>query len=144
MKKDLLQRLSFSKSPTHQGFDLPIPLIESLSLIETFFIKNSNNKLCIVLPSRDYSAIWLTIPILLNQIHGNYTAYNNEIFDAYKKYKPGQKLLLNNKAVVKWVGGDEDDFTFMTKGKTSRINPWSNTKGDRITISTSRINNLRP
>ena len=123
---------------------MPAPLISSLELIEDFIKQGVNNKLCLVFPAKEFSAQWLSIPLLLFQIKEEFINNYSEIFEAYKIYRPSQKLFLNNKAIVEWVEGDADHFTFRTKGKASKNNPWSSTNGDKITIAANRINNLKP
>lgn len=144
MNQELLQKLRYSRSEEIETYPLPLVLKESLLLISAFFKNNQSNKLCIVFPTRGSVAQWLSIPLALSEIREDYLKFSSEIYDAYKKYKPGEKLFLNNKAVVEWVRGDESTFTFKTKGQIFKYNPWKNTTGDIISVNTERINNLRP
>ncbi|MGE5942911.1 MAG: DrmE family protein [Flavobacteriales bacterium] len=144
MNHELIQQLQYSYAGQQEVSSLPLPLKDSLQLISDFFTNNSTNKLCLVFPSKEFAAQWMSFVLALELIEKDYNEYNSEIFKAYEKYKPGQKLLLNNKAVVEWITGNETEIKFRTKGRTVKNRPWENTQGDIITIKTSRIVTLRP
>lgn len=144
MNQELIQKLQYSYAGQKEACSLPLPLKDSLQLISDFFANNSTNKLCLVFPSKEFAAQWISFVLALETIEKDYQEYNLEIFKAYEKYKLGQKLLLNNKAVVEWITGNETEIKFRTKGRTVKNRPWENTQGDIITIRTSRIVTLRP
>lgn len=144
MNNDLIQKLQYSFAGENEAFSLPLSLKDSLQLISNFFANNTTNKLCLVFPSKEFAAQWITVVSGFETIKNDYTLFNSEIYKAYEKYQPGQKLLLNNKAVVEWISGNESEIKILTKGKTVKKRPWENTQGDIITIKTSRIVSLRP
>lgn len=109
MNKELIQKLFYSFTSTNEAHSLPLPIKDSLQLISKFFANNANNKLCLVFSSKELTAQWLTIPLTLNQIFQDYNLYRDEISESYKFFKAGEKLLLNNQAVVEWVGLDETE-----------------------------------
>ncbi len=104
MNLELIQKLKFSYEGQHETYSLPPPLIDSLRLISNFFNNSKNNKLCIVFPSREYAAQWILISSVLFLIESDFSQFENEISESYKQYKSGDKLILNNKAIVEWVG----------------------------------------
>jgi len=58
------------------------------------------------IPSKDsqHNGIYSEI---LAQIESDFAQYNGEIKEAYKQFRIGEKLILNNEAVVEWVGVSE-------------------------------------
>lgn len=144
MDRELIKKLKYSYAGQNGSYCLPSPLKDSFQLISDFFANNTTNKLCLVFPSKEFASQWISFVLALEIIEKDYNQFNSEIFKAYEKYKPGQKLLLNNKAVVEWITGNETELKFRTKGRTVKNRPWENTQGDIITIKTSRIVTLRP
>lgn len=116
MNKELIQKLQYSYTGQHEAYSLPLPLKNSLQLISDFFTSNTTNKLCLVFPSKEYSAQWLSVPTVLFLIESDFAKYKNEIGETYKQFKPGDNLLLNGKAVVEWVGINPKGVAFKTKG----------------------------
>jgi len=104
MNQDLIQKLQYSCKGPNEAYSLPLPLKDSLQLISCFFANNQNNKLCLVFSSKEFSSLWLTVPLTLNQIFQDYDSNQDEITESYKHFRAGDKLLLNNEAVVEWVG----------------------------------------
>jgi hypothetical protein len=118
MDQDWIHKLQYSYAEERETHPLPLPLKDSLQLIWEFFKYNTTNKLCIVFPSKEYSAQWISIPIALSLIESDYNHFKDEITGSYQQYKPGDKLMLNNKAIVEWVGVRKKTFegpTFRTK-----------------------------
>ena len=144
MDSDFIQNLRYSYSEKTEVHPLSPSLKDSLQLISDFFKYNATNKLCLVFPSKEFTAQWLSVPLTLNEINSDFIEFSDESYNARKKYRPGEKLFLNNKAIVEWVKGDEKSLTFKTKGRLFKYDPWKNTAGDVITINIERINNLRP
>lgn len=144
MNQELIQKLKYTYAGQNEAHSLPLPLKDSLQLISDFFLNNTTNKLCLVFPAKEFASQWISFVLGLETIKKDYSIFNSEIYRAYEKYKPGQKLLLNNKAVVEWITGNETEIKIRTKGKTVKKRPWENTQGDIITIKTSRIVSLRP
>lgn len=104
MNQELIQKLRYSYSDQHEAHPLPLPLTDSLQLISNFFKNNSSNKLCLVFPSKELAAQWLSVPTVLFLIEDDFKQFKGEIFESYRQYKPGDKLILNNQTIVEWVG----------------------------------------
>ncbi|GEP95529.1 DrmE family protein [Chitinophaga cymbidii] len=144
MSQEFIHKLLYTCENQSDGHALPTFLKNSLRLIEEFFAHAASNKLCLVFPAKDYVAQWLSLNLSLDHLQSEFRENRQDIFEAYKVYKPGQKLLLNNKAVVEWVKGDEVEIVFKTKGTESKNAPWQDTNGDYVSLKTSRIDNLKP
>jgi hypothetical protein len=115
MDQNLIQKLRFSCGDGTADYDLPLPLNNSLQIISEFFKQSGKNKLCLVFPSKEYAAHWLSIPTVLNLIHSDFEVFKSEITEAYRLFKPGDKLKLNGKAIVEWVGIKSNGVAFKTK-----------------------------
>lgn len=116
MSQALLKKLQYSYIwQMDEPHSLPLPLVESSELISKFFEHNISNKLCLVFPAKEYAAQWLSIPEVLILIEGDFKNYKEDIFEAYKNYKRGDKLILNNSAIVEWSGINSNGVTFRTK-----------------------------
>jgi hypothetical protein len=119
----LIQKMLYSyPGAEYRPHQMHQVLIDALQVISAFFKNNTTNKLCIVFPSKEYAAQWLAVPMVLSLIRDHYEQYKSEIIESYKKFKPGDKLILNDKAIVEWVGIKEirdhgfSGPTFITKG----------------------------
>src|SRR5690349_17679156 len=115
MNQELIQKLRYSYAEQHESHELPLPLNDSLQLISEFFKHNQTNKLCLVFPSKEYVAQWLTVPTVLFLIESDFAQFKSEIAETYKQYSPGDKLKLNGVAIVEWVGIKENGVAFKTK-----------------------------
>ena len=120
MNQDLIQKLQYSYAGQNEAHSLPLPLKDSLQLISDFFSNNTTNKLCLVFPSKEYSAQWLSVPTVLFLIENDYTQYKEEIFASYRKYNLGDKLKLNGDAIVEWAGIRNNSVAFRA-GKEPNI-----------------------
>ena len=120
MNQDLTQKLQYSYAGQNEAHSLPLPLKDSLQLISDFFSNNTTNKLCLVFPSKEYSAQWLSVPIVLFLIENDYTQYKEEIFASFRKYNLGDKLKLNGDAIVEWAGIRNNSVAFRA-GKEPNI-----------------------
>lgn len=120
MNQDLIQKLQYSYAGQNEAHSLPLPLKDSLQLISDFFSNNTTNKLCLVFPSKEYSAQWLSVPTVLFLIENDYTQYKEEIFASYRKYNLGDKLKLNGDAIVEWAGIRDNSVAFRA-GKEPNI-----------------------
>ncbi len=143
MDADFIKSLKY-QNKLGEGACLPAILQEVIYSIEKFFHSGTSNKLCIILPCKEYSTQWVTFPLALQQLKSEFRKHKSAAVKDFSVFKRGQKLLLNNKAVVEWISGDEDGITFKTKGNNSRTKYWENTSGDVVKIPANRINNLRP
>ncbi len=120
MNQELIQKLQYSYAGQNEANSLPLPLKDSLQLISDFFLSNTTNKLCLVFPSKEYSAQWLSVPTVLFLIENDYTQYKEEIFASYRKYNLGDKLKLNGDAIVEWAGIRNNSVSFRA-GKEPNI-----------------------
>lgn len=120
MNQVLIQKLRYNFAGHDEAYSLPMPLKDSLQLITDFFASNTANKLCLVFPSKEYSAQWLSVPIVLCLIENDYTQYKEKIFESYKQYNLGDKLILNGDAIVEWAGIKNNSVAFKA-GKEPNI-----------------------
>lgn len=111
MNFEFVKNLRFSNSK-EGSCGYPLPLIESIRIISEYFKLNRNNKLCIVYPSKEFAAQWITISLTLSQILLDYIHYNQEIYNSYLRYKEGNRLILNNEAIVEWAKSEGDMIYF--------------------------------
>ncbi len=116
MNPELIKKLRYSHAGQSESYELPIPLTDSLLLISEFFKNSANNKLCLVYPSKEYVAQWLSIPIIFSLIETDFVKFKGDILKSYQDYKKGDKLILNNHAIVEWCGVRENGVVFKTKG----------------------------
>lgn len=116
MNQELIQKLQYSYEGQHEAHSLPLPLKDSLQLISDFFASNSTNKLCLVFPSKEYSAQWLSVPTVLFLIESDFAQFKNEIAETYRQFRQNDKLMLNGKAIVEWSGIKPTGVAFKTKG----------------------------
>lgn len=132
MNQELIQRLEYSYAGQQETFSLPLPLKDSLQLISDFFSSNQTNKLCLVFPTKTFAAQWLSIPTVLFLIENDFVHFKGEIAESYIQYKRGDKLILNNIAIVEWSGINQTGVTFKTKGT-------KDSSGAKITIKFSDV-----
>lgn len=116
MNRELIQKLQYSYEGQHEAYSLPLPLKDSLQLISDFYANNSTNKLCLVFPTKEFAAQWLSFPTVLFLIENDFAHFKGEIFEVYRQYKQGEKLILNNLAIVEWAGIKHNGVAFKTKG----------------------------
>ena len=136
MNENITSKLIYRLADNESICNLPHILSESLQIISQFLIYQDNNKLCLVYPSKDYVAQWLIPPLIFNLLMSDFDEYKDDISKAYLCYMPGDKLFLNNKAIVEWVKHDHDSVTFITKaGKYS--------SGALITVNKQQVLKLR-
>lgn len=135
MNKELIQKLQYTHSRQEEANSLPLPLIESLQLISDFFTNSSNHKLCLVFPTKEFAAQWLSIPTVLFLIESDFAQFKNEITESIEKYKKGDWVILNNEAVVEWVGRSVNGFIFKHKEYNGV---------EEITISIKKISKIQP
>ena len=149
----LIQKLQYSYVGQQEAYSFPLPLKDSLQLISNFFASNTTNKLCLVFPSKEYSAQWLSVPTVLFLIENDYTQYRQEIFESYKQYSLGDKLKLNGEAIVEWAGirnnsvafkaGKEPNIAIFTIDITQSIK-LQRTEQTRRLSSLKRVKNVLP
>jgi hypothetical protein len=136
MNQELIQKLRYTFAGQKEAHTLPLPLKESLEIISAFFEQRNNHKLCLVFPTKEFAAQWLSIPTVLFLIENDFAEFKGEIFSTYNQYKTGDKLKLNDKAIVEWVGIKPSGVCFKTKdGKDS--------SGAMITIPFSQVFKLQ-
>ena len=135
MIKDLIQKLQYIQAGKDEAHSLPLPLIESLELISDFFSNNFNHKLCLVFPTKEFAAQWLSVPLVLLLIESDFAQFKNEIIESLEKYKKGDWIILNNESVVEWHGRSPNGFTFKHKEYNGV---------DKITINIKKISKIQP
>lgn len=135
MNQELIQKLQYSYKGKHETHSLPLPLNNSLQLISEFFKRNTSNKLCLVFSSKEYAAQWISVPLALDLIKSDYVQYSDDIYNSYKKFKKGDRLILNNDAIVKWSRAESGFIYF-------KHLPFNN--ADEIGISIRNISKLQP
>jgi hypothetical protein len=135
MSSDLLHKINIGSLETGDNFLLPESLKESLQLISDFFNENVNHKLCLVFPTKEYVAQWLSIPTVLNMIQSDYAQFQNAITESLEQNKKGDRILINNDAVVEWVGRTPIGFVFKHKEYKGE---------DKITIDIKKISKIQP
>jgi len=124
MNQDLIQKLRYTYIGQEESFSLPLSLKESLEIISDFFSCNTTNKLCLVFPSKEYSAQWLSVPAVLSFIKNDYEQYKEQIFESYRQYNLGDKLKLNGDAIVEWAGFRNNSIVFKA-GKEPNVATFS-------------------
>jgi hypothetical protein len=107
MLEQIISKIQYSFKEQEFSYPLPILIKETLLLIKNFFNNNNNNKLCIIYPTKENLAQHILWPVLLYYVRNDYEKYIDMICENYKEYKKGEKLILNNKAIVEWVGVTE-------------------------------------
>ncbi|PKP35383.1 MAG: hypothetical protein CVU00_02575 [Bacteroidetes bacterium HGW-Bacteroidetes-17] len=112
MNTELILKLQYSYAGKDEAHLLPSPLIDSLRLISDFFASDTTNKFCLVFPSKEYAAQWLTIPSVISLIGNDFEQFKGEILKSYQQYNLGDKLKLNGKAIVEWVGIKDNSIAF--------------------------------
>lgn len=135
MNQDLIQKLRYKFAGQEEAHSLPMPLKESLKIISDFFSISSNHKLCLVFPTKEFAAQWLSIPTVLFLIESDFAQFKQEIVEALEKYQRGDRIILNNDAVVEWLGKNSYGFTFRHKEYNGV---------DQITISVKKISKIQP
>ena len=135
MRSDLLDKVNYGYTGANEMFSLPDPLRESLQIIADFFNENINHKLCLVFPTKEYAAQWLSIPTVLYMIQSDFAQFQNAITESLEQYKKGDRILLNNEAVVDWVGITPIGFVFKHKEYKGE---------DKITIDIKKISKIQP
>ncbi|HRK00826.1 MAG TPA: DrmE family protein [Ignavibacteria bacterium] len=140
LKYDNIINFKFSLHDSSKSYSLHPLLLTSLKLIENYFASSNTNKLCLVFPSKENIAQWLSLATAFSSIKHDYISYKNEILDAYKEYKYGEKLILNNNAIVEWIGiKDRKNI----EGPTFRTRAEKNAAAVEITIRFSDILKLQ-
>lgn len=135
MTKTLSQTLQYAQYGDNEVHSLPLPICESLKLISNYFSNNSNNKLCLVFPTKEYAAQWLSIPVVLSQIQSDFEYFKDEISESLENYRKGDRIILNNEAVVEWVGRSKSGIVFKHKEYNGV---------EEITISLTKISRIQP
>ena len=144
MNQDLIHKLRYSYAGQNEVHSLPLPLEDSLQLISRFFKSNTHNKLCLVFPSKEHASQWLATPITLNEILQDYSSFKEEITESYKRFRTGERLILNNEAVVEWVRIKETEKAGIAK--ISAVFRTKSTKGSpslEISIPFEKITKLQ-
>jgi len=135
MDANFIQNINFRYLATNDNFSLTEPLKESIQIIRNFWNQNNNHKLCLVFPTKEYAAQWLSIPTVLYMIQSDFIQFQNTITESLQQYKKGDLILLNNEAVVEWIGRSSAGFTFKHKEYKGE---------DKIIIDIKKISKIQP
>lgn len=135
MNGEVIQKMRYNCKGDKIVHPLSMPLKESLQLISNFFSNNSNNKLCLVFPVKEFAAQWLAVPSALFLVESDFAQFKNEIVETLSKYKKGDRIILNNDAIVEWNGRTADGFVFKHK-EYNRV--------DELTINIKKISKIQP
>jgi len=136
MNEQIIKKLIYGIADSESTCQLPWFLSDSLQIISRFISNLDNNKLCLVFPSKEYIYHWLIPPLIFDLLISDYQQYKDDIKIAHLSYKLGDKLLLNNKAIVKWGGHSEGTIIFSTK-------PGRNASEARIKVKEEQVLKLR-
>jgi hypothetical protein len=114
---EFIQKLEFSTDEKKSFHPLPAFLTSAILLCNTFIKERRSQKLCLVFPNKDFAAQWLSFPLTLEIIKNDWTNFKHSIYESYKNYKGGDKLLLNGKSIVEWVHADGEKIKIRTTDK---------------------------
>src|SRR5258706_14041664 len=118
MNQEFLLKHEYSFLGRQDSHLLPSVLRESVSLLVDYLSNNSNNnKLCLIFPTKEFVAQWLSAPMAFSNVYVDYSKSRAVIQESYKHFRPNDKLLLNNFAVVQWIGIK----TLEKKGAPSKV-----------------------
>ena len=71
------------------NYGLPSSILQSLKIINAALNEDSINKLCIVLPSKEWAAQLISIHLAFSNICKNFEEYKSDIAESYKLYRRG-------------------------------------------------------
>ncbi|GMU85156.1 MAG: hypothetical protein AMXMBFR48_03980 [Ignavibacteriales bacterium] len=108
----LSNRLLYSFAEHPESYALPQAIGDAFQIISKFFGNNESTKLCLVFPSKEFAAQWIIDLLILDLFQNDFYKYNKEIFTALKTYQKGDLLLLNDDAIIEWIGLKDDFFNF--------------------------------
>lgn len=123
MSNSFLNRIRVSNSVSGRKFNIQPTVIKAYQIASEYLHKKYKTKLCFVLPAKEFTSQWLTLLLTLDSIKSDFQMYENEIFDAYKSFEKDQLLILNNDAIVKWVGYTDEFIKFSTKPEKNASAP---------------------
>lgn len=111
MKTRIVNSLTFNSQSSTAEFPLPNPLVKIYKRIRRISELGSKGyNLCVILPFKELSAQYLSVLIALDQMHRDFDNYAELIYA--DDYKIGDRLLLNNQAVVEWAGRGSTGIKF--------------------------------
>ena len=135
---ELITRLNFTNASGKGAGAFPQILSSALLRITDFMNDpGSGGKLCIVLPAKYRSAQWLAVPLTLALLKINFVKFSDDIYKAHEHYRVGDRLMLNDKAVVAWAGHNETGITFTARTQKDGGSP-------EVTVKFSHIARLKP
>lgn len=123
MSNSFLNRIRVSNSESGRKYNIPPTVIKSYQIANEYLDKKNKTKLCFVLPTREFTSQWLSLLLTIDSIKSDFQMYENEIFDSYKSFEEDQLLILNNDAIVKWVGYTDEFIKFSTKPEKNASAP---------------------
>lgn len=135
---ELIERLIFGDSLTEDKELFPPLLQLALKHVEAFLDNPGLDVgLCIVMPVKKQASQWLSIPLTLDRLRKNYHTYKGEIYRSHEHYQIGDRLMLNDSAVVAWAGSNENSIRFWTKSEKNSSSP-------EISVKFRNIAKLKP
>lgn len=135
---ELLKKMRFSYKSQYitQGYNFPFVLEQAFEITQKYY-KNNNGNLCLIFPSKSYIAHWLSLPSVFKTIKHDYDIFRSNTEEQINLYKKNDILLLNNRAIVKWIGKTNDGlYKFKVKPDKNGI--------DEIAFNLNSINDLQP
>lgn len=134
MTKEIINNLQFSIN-NNEAVTLSNPLLDTFQVLSDFFENNKNNKICIVFPAKVLASQWLSIPFTMHLILQDYKAHAHHIYNSHEYYNKGDKLILNNDAIVEW-SKFESDLIYFKYSPSNYV--------DEIGVSLKNISKLQP
>ena len=135
--------LQYSNQPEGESSKIPYLLQECLKQIEEYFSDDKYNKICFIFPSKEFSAQWLTIPYTLELINTDWRLYKENIFNSYKNYKEGEKVIINKRIIAEWAGNNENGFTVKTTDKNGCYTKFFREYSDVVKLKRAKNQNRK-
>ncbi|WP_425391601.1 DrmE family protein [Ekhidna sp.] len=110
-----LDKTSFSLKENTKGAGLPKMILRSIDFLKDYLENSSSQKICLTFPSKEDISHYLATALTFYSIKDDFLKHASEIYRAHEIYKPGDRLILNDDAIVEWVGSDETGISFKTK-----------------------------
>jgi hypothetical protein len=117
MDEQLISWLGYGYAEMDDVYCLPAGMQQMLRQADAFFSSATGNKLCFVLPAKERAAQWLSLPVALDMLKKDFERYSGEIYQSYQRYQRGEKLILNEDAIVEWDHYTDKGIFFRTKAE---------------------------
>lgn len=117
MDEQFISLLGYGQAKTVDTYPLPAEMQQMLRHADEFFSSAVGHKLCMVLPAKERTAQWLAVPMVLDMLKKDFGRFSGEIYQSHLRYKRGEKLILNEDAIVEWDHYNEEGIFFKTKAE---------------------------